>query len=157
MRDMLEEYLERMIAITVSAEIEILSAPAVDFAHLDSHRMRMARTLTAYQLFAHRELFHALLSSRHAADVECGRRLGTECNALAEAMRAHARKWAAQSPAAMWEEYRPAALGLIERIRQHILHARAGSNRLDHDARVPAEAMAYPAETYLRQMAGTSL
>ncbi|WP_019833902.1 hypothetical protein [Sphingomonas sp. PR090111-T3T-6A] len=157
MRDMLEEYLERMIAITVSAEMEILSVSGTDFAHLDYHRMRMARTLTAYQLFAHREMFHALLSSRHAADVECGQRLSVECNALAEAMRAHARKWAAQEPAAMWGEYRPAALGLIERIRQHILHARAGAKRLDRDERMPAEAMSYPADSYLRQMARTSL
>lgn len=157
MRDMLEEYLERMIAITVSAEIEILSVSGTDFGHLDSHRMRMARTLTAYQLFAHRELFQPLLSSRHATDIECGQRLSTECNALAEAMRAHARKWAAQAPAAMWDEYRPAALGLIERIRQHILHVRAGAKRLDRHEPMPAEAMLYPAESYLRQMARTSL
>ncbi len=162
MREMLEQYLERIIAITVSTEMDLLPIPPEDTTRLEYSRMRMARILTAYQLFVHRELFQPLQASGDATDVECARQLKAECGALAEAVRTHTRKWSTQEPAVMWDEYRPAELGLIERIRQHILRVRAGAERLDRDA-VPtgllrAETVPPAAsESYLRQMARTSL
>jgi hypothetical protein len=160
MREMLEQYLERIIAITVAAEMVIPVDPPEDTSHLEYQRMRMARTLTAYQLFVNRELFQPLLASSDSTDVECGRTLRAECATLADAMRAHTRKWAVQPPAGKWDEYRPAALAMIGRIRAHTLRVRAGAERLERDAgkqSLPADAMPYAGESYLRQMARTSL
>jgi len=161
MRDMLEQYLERIIAITVAAELGISLDPPEDIARLEYQRMRMARTLTAYQLFINRELFQPLLASSDSADVACGRELRDECTALADAMRAHTRKWSGVRPAEMWDEYRPAALAMIQRIRAHTLRVRAGAERLDQEAaaspELPTDAMPPTSEAYLRQMVRTSL
>ncbi len=157
MREMLDQYLERIIAITVSTEMDLLPNPPQDTTRLEYGRMRMARILTAYQLFVHRELFQPLQASGDAAEVECARQLKAECGALAESVRTHTRTWSTQEPAAMWDEYRSIELGLIESIRQHILRVRAAVERLDGDA-IPTDLLhaetSSPAasEPFLRQM-----
>jgi hypothetical protein len=158
---MLEQYLERIIAITISAEVELLPTPPEDIARLESSRMRMARTLTAYQLFVHRELYQPLQASRRPADADCARQLKAECMALAEAVRRHMSLWSGQDLAAMWSDYRPAELAMIEQVRQNTLCVRAAAQRIDGEEApdlVPADAMPSAARTpFARQMARFSL
>jgi hypothetical protein len=159
---MLEQYLERIIAITISTEVELLPTPPEDLARLESSRMRMARILTAYQLFVHRELYQPLQASRRPDDMDCARQLKAECMALAEASRRHMRIWSGQDLAAMWGDYRPAEMAMIEQVRRNAHYVRAAALRLDGEEAtpdlIPADALPSAARNpFARQMARFSL
>jgi hypothetical protein len=131
MHEMLEHYLDRILSITDTVEKHLPTLPPDDTAIIDAGRLTMARLLTAYQLFIHRELFEPLLESGNRADVSCARELKAECIGLADSFRIHARKWALQKPLDRWDEYQPASLCMLKRVRQHAFRVRRGARRLE--------------------------
>jgi hypothetical protein len=137
MRDMLEQYLERIISITISTEVDLQPIPPADSAHLLSNRMRMARILTAYQLFVHRELYQPLHARREPGDADRARQLKTECMELADALRRHMSLWSGRDLASSWSEYRPAELAMIERVRENTQRVRAAAQWLDGEDAAP--------------------
>lgn len=137
MMEALEAYLDRIVSITVVAEGGLPEETPEDTACLDRARQEMARILTAYQLFSHRELFEPLMASTDPGDIACGRQLKAECITLAEDFRSYARQWSAEDVRGRWPVYRPAALAMIGRVRRHVFKVRRNAHRLGVAAERP--------------------
>jgi hypothetical protein len=117
-----QDYRDRMLSIMEGAENSLGHAPPEDSLLLDLARNRMARLLTAYHLFAERELFGPGLARDPAARSRI-RPVADECGALAQDMRAFARDCTINPVIERWAAYRIDALAMIARIRGHLAAA----------------------------------
>jgi len=109
-----------------------------DLAHL---RWRMVRTLRAYQVFKHHEIFDALAQSGSPAQAARAKALKARCMAVDTAFRAHVTRWSATDVAASWQAYLDAATAMSETLRRHVADERASITLLlagTHRTRRPA-------------------
>jgi len=125
MLNTLDEFLNRMTAITAQSEEHLASITPVGIAELTKARSEQSRIITSYQLFVHREVFEPMIASSDVADKQRVRMLKAECIVLAEDFRAFARSWTAEDVAGNWTSYRAAALDFVSRIRRHAANVRA--------------------------------
>lgn len=116
------DYRDKMLAIMEQAEKGLGHTVPADSLALDLARTRMARVLTAYHLFADRELFGPCA----ARDPACRQRVQTvalECAVLSQDFRAFTRECALNPVIGRWPAYRLDALAMMARIRRHITAA----------------------------------
>lgn len=118
------DYRDRMLAIMDEAETRLGHAAPADTLMLDLARNRMARILTAYHLFADRELFGPCAAA-NPARCERIRAVAAECAALAQDFRAFARDCALNPVIERWASYRIDAQAMMARIRRHLAAAEA--------------------------------
>ncbi len=121
---MLDDYLDKMLAITFRVEPHISGRTPSCVAELANARANQARPITAYQLYVHRELFEPIMHTGRADQIAAAREMKVECIMLAEDFRAFARQWHIDNVLSEWHVYQPAALALRDRIRSHISHVR---------------------------------
>jgi hypothetical protein len=125
MLNTLDQFLDRITALTTRAEDHLSSTMPTAIAELARIRAEQARIITAYQLFVHREVFEPLIRSGSATEIARAKELKTECIILSEEFRSFARCWAIDDVERDWCAYRTAALDLAKRIRQHAAKVRA--------------------------------
>lgn len=116
------DYRDKMLAIMEQAEKGLGHTVPADSLALDLARTRMARVLTAYHLFADRELFGPCA----ARDPSCRQRVqavALECAVLSQDFRAFTRECALNPVIGRWPAYRLDALAMMARIRRHIAAA----------------------------------
>lgn len=119
-----EEYRQRIEALLALVEPSPVDAAPADPAALDHARIRMARIITAYHLFADRELFtpcaYALRDPAQKAQIKA---VAAECATLAQDFRRWARDCQEGDVAVRWPAYRAEATAMATRIRRHIVGA----------------------------------
>jgi hypothetical protein len=115
-----DEYRDKMLAIVATVETLLQSDPPDDTVMLDQCRARMSRILTAYHLYADRELFTPTLGRSDPAQRVRLRDVAANCATLAEEFRAFTRQCAANPVIGRWPEYRLSALAMAARIRRHL-------------------------------------
>jgi hypothetical protein len=116
------DYRDKMLGIMEQGEKGLGHAVPADSLALDLGRTRMARMLTAYHLFADRELFGPCA----ARDPSCRQRVqavALECAVLAQDFRAFTRECALNPVIDRWASYRLDALAMMARIRKHLAAA----------------------------------
>jgi len=118
------DYRDRMLSIMDEAETKLGHAAPADTLMLDLARNRMARILTAYHLFADRELFGPA-AARDPAGRPRIRAVAAECAALAQDSRAFARDCTIHPVIERWASYRLDAQAMMARIRRHLAAAEA--------------------------------
>ena len=138
------DYRDRMLSIMAEAEAKLGHTPPPDSLMLDLARNRMARILTAYHLFADRELFGPCAAPDPASRARL-MVVAAECAQLAQDFRAFARDCTINPVIDRWAGYRLDALAMMARIRKHLAAA-------ETEARYCASA-AQPAATGYRSAA----
>ncbi|WP_454886537.1 hypothetical protein [Sphingomonas oryzagri] len=116
------DYRDKMLAIMEQAEKGLGHAVPSDSLSLDLARTRMARVLTAYHLFADREMFGPCA----ARDPSCRQRVqavALECAVLTQDFRGFTRGCALSPVIDRWASYRLDALAMMARIRKHLAAA----------------------------------
>jgi hypothetical protein len=116
------DYRDKMLAIMEQAERCLGHAAPPDSLALDLARTRMARVLTAYHLFADRELFGPCA----ARDPSCRQRVqavALDCAVIAQDFRGFTRECALNPVIMRWPSYRLDALAMMARIRKHLAAA----------------------------------
>jgi hypothetical protein len=119
-----QDYRDRMLSIMAEAEAKLGHAAPPDTLMLDLARNRMARILTAYHLFADREVFGPCAAGNPARR-ERIRAVSAECAALAQDFRAFARDCTVNPVIERWAAYRIDAQAMMARIRRHLAAAEA--------------------------------
>jgi hypothetical protein len=119
---MFEQFIElqdRISAIVARSETILNRKDARDVAALGRTRWELAGALREYQLFKHDRIFDPLAQSEgyHARQAQ---RLRTECIRAGEEFRHYVLEWSAISILDRWDEYKPAALDAIARVRAYI-------------------------------------
>ncbi|MCC2976141.1 hypothetical protein LK533_05560 [Sphingomonas sp. PL-96] len=99
-------------------------------SYLATRRNAMGRLLTAYQRCVHRELFDPAIDTGDAQDAALARAVKIDCIDLVEGFRAFNRRWIAEDAVERWDEYRPEALRIVERLRRHVREVDAIARRL---------------------------
>lgn len=132
-----QDYRDRMLSIMEGAERSLGHAAPDDSLMLDLARNRMARILTAYHLFAERELFGPCIA-RDPAGAGRIRAIAYECGMLAQDMRAFARDCTINPVIERWAAYRLDALAMIARIRQHLAAAETEARSCGGEQRTAA-------------------
>jgi hypothetical protein len=117
-----EDYRDRMLSIMAGAELKLRHEPPADTMMLDLARNRMARVLTAYHLFADRELFTTGAAPDPVSRART-RAVAEECAALAQDFRAFSRECLDRPVIDRWPGYRLDALAMMARIRKHLANA----------------------------------
>jgi hypothetical protein len=120
----LGNYQDQMWAIAVDSEARLAQPIPQDPGEIARLRLEMARVMTAYQLFVHREVFEPLIRTGSPAEANQARAMKSECILIAEEFRAFVHLWTAADIGARWRDYRAAALDFSRRIRAHIEHVR---------------------------------
>jgi hypothetical protein len=115
-----EDYRDRMLSIMTDADARTPDAAPADTAMLDLARARMARLLTAYHLFAERELFTPCAAVATPARRLQLRAIAADCTAIATDFRAFTKACAGQSVRNAWALYRMEATEFRVRIRRHL-------------------------------------
>jgi ABC-type histidine transport system ATPase subunit len=121
----LGNYQNQMWAITLEGEALLNRLEPQDPAEVNRLRMELARVMTAYQLFVHREVFEPLIRTGTPAEVNQARAMKSECILIAEEFRAFVHLWTAADIAVRWADYQAAGLDFARRIRAHIERVRA--------------------------------
>jgi hypothetical protein len=116
------EYRDRMLSIMAGAETKLGHAAPPDTVMLDLARNRMARVLTAYHLFADRELFGPCAAHDPAQRLRI-KAIAAECAELAQDFRAFARDCTVNPVLDRWPAYRIDAQAMMGRIRRHLAAA----------------------------------
>lgn len=118
-----EDYRDRILSIMALGQAHMPVDPPADTGDLDLARMRIARVLTAYHLYAQRELFNPCAAAADPADRARVRRVERECATLVNDFRAFTRACMAQPVSAHWADYRAEAAAMMQRIRAHLVEA----------------------------------
>ena len=121
----LHQHQEDALAIMRDAEPMLTDPARRDIAQLARARWALMRVLTAYQLFKHGQVFDPTVSGRLLGDAARAARMKEACAAMGEAFRDHVTRWSSSDVAGEWEVYRPAALGMIAKLRAHITRERS--------------------------------
>jgi len=116
------EYRDRMLSIMAGAETKLGHAVPPDSLMLDLARNRMARVLTAYHLFADRELFGPCAARDPAQRLRI-KAIAAECAELAQDFRAFTRDCTINPVIDRWAGYRIDAQAMMGRIRRHLAAA----------------------------------
>lgn len=117
-----DDYRDRMLSIMDNVEPRLGHRPPADSDLLDLGRARMARIVTAYHMFAERELFGPRATDNPAHRLRV-RAMAAECAKLAQDFRAFTRECAANPVIPRWANYRLESLAMIGRIRKHLAEA----------------------------------
>lgn len=106
-------------------------------AFLATRRSAMGQLLVAYQRFLHQELFEPMIAHAMPEHAALARVVKVDCIELVEGFRAFQRRWMAEDAVERWNEYRPQAVRMIERLRRHIVEVDAIARKLSgaHNAR----------------------
>jgi hypothetical protein len=123
----LGRYQDQMWTITQETETLLNRIEPQDASELTRLRLELARVMTAYQLFVHREVFEPLIRTGTPAEAGHARAMKIECIMIAEEFRAFAQLWAQVDIGPRWKDYRVAGLDFARRIRAHIEHVRAAA------------------------------
>lgn len=132
-----EDYRDRMLSIMAGAETDLGHAVPADSLTLDLARNRMARILTAYHLFADRELFGACIARDSEAQARA-RQVAAECAALAQDFRAFARDCTIHPVIDRWAAYRLDAAAMMARVRKHLAAAEIEARQCAGTEQAPA-------------------
>ena len=120
----LHQHQEVVLTIMREAAPLLASTSPRDVAALARARWALMRGLIAYQHFKHRELFDPVIARRVLGEAARAERMKCACVAIADDFRTHLTKWSARDVAAEWADYRPAALRMAVRLRDHIARER---------------------------------
>lgn len=123
---MFEHFLElqdRILAIASRAEA-LLRSDTKDVATLGQGRWEVARALLEYQMFKHSRIFDPIDRAQNGRAARA-RGMKAECLRFGDELRAYVLKWSSLSVVDHWEQYKPAALEGIARMRAHLARERA--------------------------------
>ena len=120
----LGDHQQSALALMRGAEA-MLRDPARDAAALARARWALMRVLTAYQLFKHREIFDPAVGGTVLGDAQRAARMKRACTQVGEEFRRYVATWSRTDVAAAWDSYQPAALAMIERLRDHFAREKA--------------------------------
>lgn len=120
----LDAYQIDVLSILQDAEPLLTDPARRDVAALSRARWALMRSLTAYQLFKHHEVFDPLLAKARPADAVHLLRMKRACTDLGDAFRTYVQRWSSSDVEAQWATYQPDALAMIARIRQHVAKER---------------------------------
>jgi hypothetical protein len=115
-----DDYRDRMLSIMANAETGLTMAPPASSEPLDLARARMARVLTAYHLYADRELFTPCATLADPVHRQRVRAVAADCARLAIDFRAFTRDCTTRPVLSRWTDYREQALAMMARIRRHL-------------------------------------
>ena len=104
----LHEHQESALSIMRGAEAS-LRGPGRDVAALARARWALMRTLTAYQIFKHREVFDPAIGGPVLGDAQRAARMKRACMAMGEDFKGYVGKWSGTDVLAAWDSYQPAA------------------------------------------------
>ncbi len=82
-------------------------------------RWEVARAIGAYTLFKHHELFDPLVAHGTAEQARVAAEAKRACLAMGEQFQAHVRKWSGTPVADHWDEYKPATVAILAKLRAH--------------------------------------
>jgi len=125
---MFEQFLalqDRIFAIVDRAESVLRDPGNRDITTLGQCRWEAARTLREYQLFKHGRIFDPIERGQDFRALRA-RRMKADCVHVGEEFRAYVLKWSVVSILDHWDEYHPAALEAVRRIRAHLAKERIG-------------------------------
>jgi len=95
-------------------------------------RWRLMRSLRAYRLFKHGELFDPLLAATTGPHWVQAVELKRRCIVLAEDYADYVARWTQTNALRAWPDYLLAAEAMVARIRRHLAEEAAGIERLVH-------------------------
>ena len=125
---MFEEFTElqdRIHAIIDRAEAILREPGNRNVAALGQARWEAARTLRQYQLFKHGRIFDPIAQGEDHRALKA-RQMKTECLHFGEEFRNYVMRWSVVSILDSWDDYHPAALASIARIRAQLVRERCG-------------------------------
>lgn len=116
----IEQFRNRLLAVTSSVDPHP-ARPTVDgIAELDRTRAEITRTLNSYNLFLHREIFTPILETGSPGEISAAREIKIECIGLTEEFRVFTAKWRTADAESNWDSYQPAAHAFRQRIIAHV-------------------------------------
>lgn len=125
MFDKLMQFQERILALLDRSEAVLRSQGDPDIALLGQTRWELARVLREYQLMKHGQLFDRFERGTDER-AQRARRMKAECIRAGEKFRDYILRWSVVSILDEWDDYVPAALESIERIRALLAREREG-------------------------------
>ena len=116
----IEQFRDRLSAISNRASRHLVAPTPEGIAELDRCRSEMARILSIYNLFVHREIFEPLLLAGSPIEAAAAKEMKVECICLVEEFRRFSGEWRLANVAAAWAEFQPTALNFRMRIQRHL-------------------------------------
>jgi hypothetical protein len=113
------------VAAIVKGESALLAGEAPsDPCALARARWRLARALSEYQLFKHREIFDPALRAGDPGRRRVAAAMKARCEAADAAFRDHARRWSSTGVTDRWPEYQASALAVARTLQAHLAEER---------------------------------
>lgn len=128
---------DKLLPILDEERTLLEAGSAGEIARLGRLRWELARSLRAYQLFKHVELFDRAISCGSPEDAALARGMKARCIALGEEFTDHVRHWSSTSIIGAWAAYHRAALEMNARLRAHLVREREEAGRLCASAASP--------------------
>jgi hypothetical protein len=125
MFDQFVELQDKILAIVARSEAFLLDETRRDVGGLGRTRWDLARTLREYQSLIFTQIFDRY---EHRADQagQLARQMKNDCIRAGEDFRQYVLKWSVISILDHWDDYRPAALEAIAKVRSQLAKERAG-------------------------------
>lgn len=117
--DRLVEHQNGVREIFARAEACLRHPHQRDALTLAKLRWEVARAIGAYTLFKHHELFDPLVTHGNAEQARVAAEAKRVCLAMGEQFHAHVRKWSGTPVAEHWDDYKPAAVAIMAKLRVH--------------------------------------
>jgi len=125
MFDQFVELQDRILAIVARSEAFLLDQTRRDVGGLGRTRWDLARTLRDYQSLIHAQIFDRYERCPDQAG-QLAQQLKGDCIRAGEDFRQYVLKWSVTSILDHWDDYRPAALEAIAKVRSQLAKERAG-------------------------------
>jgi hypothetical protein len=125
---MFEQFVElqdRILAIVARSETFLLDETRRDVGGLGRTRWDLARTLRDYQSLIHAQIFDRYERRADQAG-QLAQQMKSDCIRAGEDFRQYVLKWSVISILDHWDDYRPAALEAIAKVRSQLAKERAG-------------------------------
>jgi hypothetical protein len=117
--DRLVEHQNLVRGIIARAETCLRHPHQRDALTLARLRWEVTRAIGAYTLFKHHELFDPLVAHGTSAQARAAAEAKRACLAMGAQFQAHVRKWSGAPVAERWDEYQPATVAMIAKLRGH--------------------------------------
>ena len=121
----LHAYQAEALELIARAEAMLAEGGPRDTANLARTRWALMRSLTAYQLFKHRQIFDPALAQATPTNALRLTRMKQACTEMGEAFRVHVQRWSGADTLSEWPAYRTDAVAMIARLRTHIARERS--------------------------------
>jgi len=129
MFDHFVELQDRILAIVARSEAFLLDETRRDVGGLGRTRWDLARTLREYQALIFTQIFDRY--ERHSSQAgRLAEQMKSDCIRAGEDFRQYVLEWSVISILDHWEDYRPAALEAIAKVRHQLAKERAGVTEL---------------------------